>query len=156
MGDSADARLGWHCTITNRGEDNACGYHEPGDNPDDIDYYFCGFGPSSEAAECRWPVSVPPSAPLGTVVHDSYALYLRGYPRSGYPIARTTAHLTIGTTGTHPSASATAPHPSQTAGGGLPVTGTSLPLVGGLAAVLLGGGAGLVLLARRRTRPVHQ
>ncbi len=70
----------------------------------------------------------------------------------------------IGVPSASPSASSSTPVPSHSpsqpgptgqgsqpgSSGGLPVTGTSLPLVGGLAAVLLGTGAALLILARRR------
>ncbi|HEY3502038.1 MAG TPA: hypothetical protein VGN37_04505 [Actinocatenispora sp.] len=155
LGQFGEGLQGNDCSITNRGPDNSCGYHEPGDDPDDSDYDYCAFAASSEPAQCSWSLSVLPSAPLGRI-DFGIKLYLDGYPRSGGAISQATGYLTIGTTSTHPSASATTPHPSQTASGGLPVTGTSLPLYGGLAAVLLGGGAGLVLLARRRTKPVRR
>ncbi len=53
------------------------------------------------------------------------------------------------------SASSSAPAPaspsaSGQAGGGLPVTGTSLPIIIGVALVLLVGGGAIVILARRR------
>ncbi|BCJ37178.1 hypothetical protein Athai_46810 [Actinocatenispora thailandica] len=61
--------------------------------------------------------------------------------------------VTLVSSSASPSGSATATltaSPSAPAAGGLPVTGTSLLLVGGIAAVLLGTGAVALLLARRR------
>ncbi|WP_203657698.1 thioester domain-containing protein [Actinocatenispora rupis] len=49
-----------------------------------------------------------------------------------------------------PSAPAASPSASGTAGGGLPVTGTSLPIIVGVALVLLAGGGAAVVFARRR------
>jgi TQXA domain-containing protein len=49
-----------------------------------------------------------------------------------------------------PSAPAASPSASGTAGGGLPVTGTSLPIIVGVALVLLVGGGAAVVFARRR------
>jgi TQXA domain-containing protein len=48
------------------------------------------------------------------------------------------------------TAAPASPSASGTAGGGLPVTGTSLPIIIGVALVLLVGGGGAVFLARRR------
>lgn len=48
------------------------------------------------------------------------------------------------------SAAPASPSASGTAGGGLPVTGTSLPIIVGVALVLLAGGGAAVVLARRR------
>ncbi|HEY3502178.1 MAG TPA: hypothetical protein VGN37_05220 [Actinocatenispora sp.] len=61
-------------------------------------------------------------------------------------LAETTATLRVLGATASPSRAV----PSGTPGTGLPVTGTSLGLVGGLAAVLLGAGGALVLAARRR------
>lgn len=48
------------------------------------------------------------------------------------------------------SAAPASPSASGTAGGGLPVTGTSLPIIIGVALVLLVGGGAAVFMARRR------
>lgn len=145
LGTVADRLEYGDCTITNGGHGNYCGYHDPGDDPDSNEFNLCDFEPSSEPAQCSWSMSVDPSARRG---RTSISVDFR--PGDG-PASQATAYLTIGTTSSHPSAT-TPTHPSQTASGGLPVTGASLPLVGGLAALLLGAGVGLILLTHRRSR----
>ena len=49
-----------------------------------------------------------------------------------------------------PTPVAASPTTTSSAGGSLPVTGTSLTLIVGAAVVLLGGGAALIVMARRR------
>ncbi|HEY3504906.1 MAG TPA: hypothetical protein VGN37_19245 [Actinocatenispora sp.] len=133
------------CTVTD-GPGSGCGYVDP-DDQGNTDYYVCVFAPSAEPARCTWSLSVDRSAPRGRTHVSGYFV-----PQDGGPTSWAVADLTIGTTSARPSASVTAPRPSRTSSGGLPVTGTSLPLYGGLAALLLGAGAGMVILARRRTR----
>lgn len=63
-------------------------------------------------------------------------------------LAETAARLRVLPVGTTASPSPAAP--TGAPGAALPVTGTSLGLIGGVAAGLLGAGGGLVLAARRR------
>ncbi|GAA3520637.1 LPXTG cell wall anchor domain-containing protein [Actinocatenispora rupis] len=148
--DDTDLYFGGNCTSTNDRPDgsNPCGYHDRGDNPDDEEGYYCTFTPSAVPAQCRWPISVHPSARPGRASTGGFLYPRWPYPRYVPPIGRAATYLTIGSTTASPPAS---PQPSGTTAGGLPVTGTSLPWYAGVAAALLGAGAALLVLARRRT-----
>lgn len=137
------------CTVTD-GPGSGCGYVDP-DDQGGTDYYVCVFAPSSEPARCSWSVSVVPSAPLGRTDVSGYFV-----PNDGGPRSWAVADLTIGAASSRPSAPASTPRPGRASGGGLPVTGTSLSRYGGLAALLLAAGAGMTVLARRRTRSARR
>ncbi len=138
---------------------NSCQESDPDDGGDF--FFYCEL--VAPGGTCRFQVAeFDSSIPQGQVITVPINISVGAWD------TRVDASFTIGTPSASPSTSPSAPHPSQStqpsqpgptgqssqpsSSGGLPVTGTSLPLIAGLAAVLLGTGAALLIVARRRRR----